>query len=140
MNLDDQKTTGGSDRPGDGTSRDAAVMARRQFVATLAREAPSGVTEVPRVIWRDLEGIVRAAEVTRALTLGRAPGCAVELGHEAVSWVHALLSPNDAEFWIVDLGSTAGTTVNGNRVGEVLSPLRSGDVIELGSFPLVFLA
>jgi pSer/pThr/pTyr-binding forkhead associated (FHA) protein len=109
-----------------------------QIVAALAREAPVAPRDIPRVIWRDAGGTVRAVEVTRALTVGRASGCAVEISHPSVSAVHALLGPEKESFWIVDLSSAAGTTVNGVRVGEVLSPLKGGDVIELGGVPLAF--
>lgn len=139
MNLDPHREGNAEHRAGPKGGNGNVMVQCRQIVAGLLRDEPPGRVGTPRVLWRDDAGKVRTAEVTRALTLGRAPGCAVELTHQNVSWVHALLGPNESTFWIVDLSSTTGTTVNGNRVGEVISPLRSGDVIELGGFPVAFL-
>lgn len=70
--------------------------------------------------------------------LGRSDGCDIAFPEDtSVSRVHARLD-RDGEDWIlVDLGSTNGTFVNGQRVVE--ARLRAGDVIELGDTRLRFL-
>ncbi len=70
--------------------------------------------------------------------IGRAPGVAVVLDHDTVSRKHAevFLDPF-GRWWVRDLGSTNGTTVNGERVSERI--LRPMDRIDCGDFRLVFL-
>ena len=70
--------------------------------------------------------------------IGRAPGVAVVLDHDTVSRKHAevFLDPF-GRWWVRDLGSTNGTTVNGERVAERI--LRPMDRIDCGDFRLVFL-
>jgi pSer/pThr/pTyr-binding forkhead associated (FHA) protein len=53
-----------------------------------------------------------------------------------VSRRHAELRQEGASYWIVDLGSTNGTEVNGKRVKR--AKLRTGDRITLGSTEITF--
>jgi hypothetical protein len=66
------------------------------------------------------------------LTIGRAPGCAVALPSDTfVSQVHARVFRRGDDYWVEDLGSTNGTSVNGRKlVGAV--PLRRGDRVQVG--------
>ncbi len=70
--------------------------------------------------------------------IGRAPGVAVHLDHDTVSRKHAeiFLDPF-GRWWVRDLASTNGTTVNGERVSEHL--LRPMDRIDCGDYRLIFL-
>ncbi len=51
-----------------------------------------------------------------ALVVGRASGCDVVVDDPNVSRRHAEIRREDGAYWIVDLGSTNGVTVNGKRV------------------------
>jgi hypothetical protein len=79
----------------------------------------------------------RKQEVTSPrLVLGRSRGCDVYVADLNVSRRHAELRQEGATYWIVDLGSTNGTVVNGKRVER--ERLRDGDRITLGSTEIVF--
>lgn len=68
----------------------------------------------------------------RIVTCGRAPDNSVAFTDDGnVSRYHAEIEPRTDGFWLIDLGSSNGTTVNGRQViGEI--PLSDGDVIVLG--------
>jgi pSer/pThr/pTyr-binding forkhead associated (FHA) protein len=73
------------------------------------------------------------------ITLGRDQTCQVVLAQKAVSRSHARISQDGPLFFIEDLGSAYGTTVN----GEMLSRgekrlLRNGDTIAIAQFDLTF--
>jgi pSer/pThr/pTyr-binding forkhead associated (FHA) protein len=64
--------------------------------------------------------------------LGRSRGCDFELNAPEVSAVHCVITRDASGLYVRDCQSRAGTQVNGERVQE--SPLRDGDVLQLGSF------
>ena len=65
-------------------------------------------------------------------TLGRASDNTVSFSSDSnVSRYHADIERRDGEFWLNDLGSSNGTTVNGERVKEERR-LEDGDEIALG--------
>ncbi|HEY5960227.1 MAG TPA: SpoIIE family protein phosphatase [Polyangiaceae bacterium] len=68
--------------------------------------------------------------------IGRRPDAEIVIDHMAVSWTHASLeSGPSGGWWILDLGSTNGTLVNGVRVTERL--LNIGDVVRIADCSLV---
>ncbi|MET9696586.1 DUF1707 and FHA domain-containing protein [Streptomyces sp. NPDC006529] len=67
-----------------------------------------------------------------ALTIGRDPGSGLRLVHETVSRHHAELSLRDGLWVLRDLGSTNGTTVNGQRVTGA-AVVRAGDQVGFGN-------
>jgi hypothetical protein len=70
------------------------------------------------------------------LLLGRSDECDVVLDDRTVSRHHARIFPSEGFCYVKDLKSHNGVVVNGQKTGyECLS---NGDVIELGSFRLVF--
>ena len=76
--------------------------------------------------------------VVRPVSIGRAPGNTIELADPSVSRVHARLTParNGGAPRLQDLGSSAGTWVDGHRLG-VPQALRDGARIRLGDEELV---
>ena len=68
---------------------------------------------------------------------GRHPDSAVFLDDITVSRHHAEIRWLDGEYWIVDVGSLNGTSVNGVQVPSL--PLTSGDEIQIGKFRLSFI-
>ncbi len=68
--------------------------------------------------------------------LGRSSGCTVAVDGPDVSRRHAVIRLVAGGFVLTDLGSTNGTTVNGELITE--RPLGHGDVIELAGSRLVF--
>ena len=71
------------------------------------------------------------------LVLGRIPDVGLVLDHHTVSRRHAeMICDLYGRWWIRDLGSTNGTTIDGRQIAEhLLSP---GDVIGVGDYTLTF--
>jgi serine phosphatase RsbU (regulator of sigma subunit) len=93
-------------------------MPSTSFVAALSFTAPDG----ERTVLLDSE----------STSLGRSAGNDVVLPEAATSRHHALLLRDGAVYQIVDLSSTHGTYINGERIDE-RAILKGGDVIQLGS-------
>jgi hypothetical protein len=66
--------------------------------------------------------------------IGRLPSCGLTLDDTTVSREHAALVRRGDSWWVVDLGSTNGTKVNGRRAAE--QPIAVGDRLELGDVVL----
>lgn len=62
-------------------------------------------------------------------SVGRRPGCGLQLNHRTVSGHHADLNLDRAQLWVVDRQSTNGTYVNGRRISEP-TPLREEDLLQ----------
>lgn len=69
-------------------------------------------------------------------TIGRLPDCDLHLDDSTVSREHAAVVRRGDQWWVLDLGSTNGTRVNGRTAGE--HALADGDVIELGDVEVTF--
>ena len=71
-------------------------------------------------------------------TIGRTSTSDIVLADAKVSRRHALVQPQKQyEFWLLDLGSSNGTYLNGRRITQPVL-LRDGDQIEIGPFRLRF--
>jgi hypothetical protein len=64
------------------------------------------------------------------IKVGKVPSAQLRLDDESVSRMHAIIEVMGGEVSIVDLGSTRGTFVNGQKVTK--TKLRTGDSIQLG--------
>jgi hypothetical protein len=71
-----------------------------------------------------------------ALRLGRSPDNDVILRDPATSGHHARLERRGDQFWLVDLGSTNGTLVNGEPIQE--KELNHGDRVTIGQNAVTF--
>jgi Protein of unknown function (DUF3662)/FHA domain len=74
--------------------------------------------------------------VDRTVLLGRSRECDIALDDPNVSRRHAEVRHEDGAYWIVDVGSTNGVTVNGKRVAR--AKLEPDDRIVLGTSELRF--
>jgi hypothetical protein len=84
-----------------------------------------------------LIGAGRSVELdAKTIVLGRAKDCTVVLDDPSVSRRHAEVRFEPDGHWVVDLGSTNGTEVNGRRVDR--AKLDPGDVITIGQTELRF--
>jgi putative serine protease PepD len=70
----------------------------------------------------EIGGQTSTYEEQRVLRVGREPGCDVLVDAPTVSRSHAELRPNGAGWEVVDLGSTHGTWVNGQKVDRQVLP------------------
>jgi FHA domain len=65
------------------------------------------------------------------MTLGRAPGCAIQIQDTFASQLHARVFQRDSQWFVEDLGSTNGTWVNRSRVHGP-AKLVTGDRLKVG--------
>lgn len=72
----------------------------------------------------------------RVVVLGRSQECDITLADPNVSRRHAELRQEGTAYWLVDLGSTNGTEVNGETTKR--AKLEHGDTVTLGSTEGVF--
>ncbi|NVM26975.1 MAG: FHA domain-containing protein [Desulfobacterales bacterium] len=70
------------------------------------------------------------------LTIGRSPGCAIQLRRSIVSRSHARITFRNEDYHLEDLGSTNGTYVNGIKVERCI--LRNNDQIDIGGVKMLF--
>lgn len=68
------------------------------------------------------------------ISIGRASGNDIQLDDAAVSKQHAMIEVVGKDHILIDMGSSNGTFVNGDRVSRHM--LRHGDVIEVRDFQL----
>lgn len=87
------------------------------------------------IAWLEAEG--EKTSVSGICTFGRTPGNTVVLPTEKASRRHAMIHEQDGEFWIVDLGSTNGIKVNGERVTHPVR-LANGNHIVMPGIEYVF--
>ena len=102
----------------------------------IVEDAPEPPAEVEReVVTLTVDG--RTYPLTaRRMVLGRSRECDIRIPDANVSRRHAEVRQEGATHWVVDLGSTNGTEVNGRRVER--AKLSDGDRITIGSTDVVF--
>ena len=110
------------------------VYAPREPVAAIEGE-PEPVPVEREVVTLAFEGRTYPV-TTRTVVIGRSRECDVRLADTNVSRRHAELRQEGATYWLVDLGSTNGTELNGRRVER--EKLSDGDAITIGSTELTF--
>lgn len=62
-------------------------------------------------------------------SVGRRPGCSLQLNFKTISGNHAELTLDHDQLWVSDLNSTNGTYVNGRRITQP-TPLREEDLLQ----------
>lgn len=118
-------------RPRGGSS--AATDTRQPFDRTQAVE-PVVTSTLELVVASGEDAGARTAVTGSRVSIGRLASCALTLTDSTVSREHAALVRRGDGWWVVDLGSTNGTRVNGVRAAE--QPVAPGDRIELGDVAL----
>ena len=92
---------------------------------------------MPRLVL-SLDGVVlREVSLSKdRTTIGRRSHNDVVIDNLAVSGEHAVMVMSGSDCYLEDLGSTNGTTVNGQPIKKHL--LQSGDTVEVGKYRLKF--
>lgn len=112
-----------------------AARSTHQTQVVGAADAPTPRRRTPAV--RVVSGGPDAEVQLEGRTVaGRAPTCAVTLSDSTVSREHAAFVRRDTGWWVVDLNSTNGTSVNGQAAAE--HPVHDGDRITLGDAVVEF--
>lgn len=70
-------------------------------------------------------------------TIGREPGNMMVLGDPSVSRHHAQVEREGPHYYVVDLGSTNSTLLNGKRIWKK-APLKDKDTITICKFQIIF--
>ena len=84
-----------------------------------------------------VNGTIETVALKDVLTVGRNPGNDLVLSDEIVSRNHALIRRDGDSYFVIDLGSSNGTFLNGQPVG-IATKLASGDDINMGESVLSF--
>lgn len=77
-----------------------------------------------------------AHDVGASTTIGRRGDNTIVLAHQGISRYHARIEADQDDFFLVDLDSTNGTSLNGEEIGRV--KLVSGDTLTLGPVEMRF--
>jgi serine/threonine protein kinase len=76
-------------------------------------------------------------DVEQECILGRHRSSGLQVASEAASRQHAKVALQDGQWWVEDLGSANGTSLNGSRLSE-RKRLRDGDLIAIGQVEITF--
>ena len=112
----------------------ATMVYRPEQPATQA-VTPGELGVEPEVVTIDVDGASHQIDKSSVI-IGRSKECDIRLGDPNVSRRHAEVRREGQTYWILDLGSTNGMTVNGRR--QQRAQLNDEDRITVGSTELVF--
>ena len=108
------------------TSADTGEVER----VTVVPGEPGGVRDRVLVVRSGVDAGARLVLDGGRVTAGRGEGCDLVMRDTTVSREHAAFVLRADTWWVLDLGSTNGTRINGLRAAE--HPVVPGDRIELG--------
>ncbi len=91
---------------------------------------------IPRTAFVIVDGVKVIPIRKSVVNLGRKSDNDVVFSDPHVSRYHAQILFEEGYFILVDLNSTVGTSVNGQRITQTI--LQPGDVISLAGVPLIF--
>ena len=112
-----------------------ATMVYRPRTPLPPEGPPPDVALAQEIVTVTMNGVPREIDKQR-FVLGRSKDCDIQLADPNVSRRHAELRQEGSAYWLIDLDSTNGSHVNGQRAAR--AKLESGDTITLGSTDLVF--
>jgi len=112
-------------RPAEAAPQEPASSSEQPAVADAG-----GVTDPTLVVRTGVDAGATLVLDGRRVTAGRGSGCDLVVRDTTVSREHAAFVLRGDTWWVLDLGSTNGTRVNGLRAAE--HPIVAGDRVELG--------
>lgn len=119
--------------------RPPGLSARLRVLAALLRDTPLPVRSSGRLLWRNDHRRVMSLVLPERLVIGRGEDCELTLANPRISRRHCEIFRCRNTFWIVDLGSTNGTMLNGRRLSDA-AVLREGDLLHLGGELLAYVS
>ena len=129
----DADPAAGSGRPGRTAGRDDGLRRPTRRPSPSPSPRRRRPAEVAVLMWDGRERNLDGPTIT---VIGRSSDCDIVVGDPNVSRRHAEVRRVGRGFSLVDLGSTNGTEVNGQRVTE--TSLMNGDVIGVGTTRITF--
>jgi hypothetical protein len=112
-----------------------ATMVYRPSGPVTQAATPEELGVEPEIVTLDANGKQHRID-KGSMVIGRSKDCDIRIADPNVSRRHAELRQEGAAYWILDLGSTNGLTVNGRR--QQRAQLQNEDRITVGSTELVF--
>jgi Protein of unknown function (DUF3662)/Inner membrane component of T3SS, cytoplasmic domain len=112
-----------------------ATMVYRPKAPVTEAATPEELGVEREIVTLDADGTRHAVD-KQTVVIGRSKDCDIRLADPNVSRRHAELRQEGTTYWIVDLDSTNGVSVNGRR--QKRAKLEHEDRITLGSTELVF--
>jgi hypothetical protein len=101
---------------------------------------------VPRAALKDMSGVTGEQVLdinSRVTRIGRLPGSPddrindIAIQRKTISRKHAVIEYKSHAFWIIDLGSSNGTFLNGKRVSNEMR-VKHGDIISFDTYDFSF--
>ncbi len=104
-------------------------------VATHPR--PMKAFSVPTAAWHEVPCLISHQGESIYLThdrfvIGRHPNCDLTLPEVGISRQHAEIIAKDGQYFVADMGSSNGTYLNGQPLGNRYQNLQDGDQLQLG--------
>jgi hypothetical protein len=125
----------GAEEPVPEAAPGATMVYRPQAAPPTQAVTPEELGVEPEVVTLTVDGAEHAID-RQSLVIGRSKDCDIRLADPNASRRHAEVRQEGTAYWLVDLDSTNGTTVNGRR--QQRARLENDDRITIGSTELVF--
>ncbi len=125
----------GAEEPVPEAAPGATMVYRPQAAPPTQAVTPEELGVEPEVVTLTVDGAEHAID-RQSVVIGRSKDCDIRLADPNASRRHAEVRQEGTAYWLVDLDSTNGTSVNGRR--QQRARLESGDRITIGSTELVF--
>lgn len=113
-------------------------MATKAFPGYVKASDTPLVAIVPKLVYKDPESGqevgVEISEQMPEITIGRNPGNVVRVNNPSISRQHAKVVYDNGQCTLIDLDSSNGSYINGNRIRTQV--LVDGDRIRVGEFPV----
>lgn len=130
--------------PSDEAAIERAKKASRKPVELRLAAASEIAGQIDQLFAPRLVGVLPSGEKLEALItqqeleIGKAPHNQIVLNYPTVSNTHAVILARDGGYSIIDFGSSNGTFVNGQRLGDAAHTLQHGDKIQIAEVLLTY--
>jgi len=125
----------GEEEPAPEVTPGATMVYRPKAAPPTQAVTPEELGVEPEVVTLSVDGAEHTID-RQSVVIGRSKDCDIRLADPNASRRHAEVRQEGTSYWLVDLDSTNGTTVNGRR--QQRARLESDDRITIGSTELVF--
>jgi hypothetical protein len=125
----------GEEEPAPEVAPGATMVYRPKVSPPTQAVTPEELGVEPEVVTLSVDGTEHTID-RQSVVIGRSKDCDIRLADPNASRRHAEVRQEGTSYWLVDLDSTNGTTVNGRR--QQRARLENDDRITIGSTELVF--